>query len=118
MQTLEAMMSLLFFISAASLALASFETQPADDSLYRLQLAEDAWRVLYLRGDFKYFDDGQSLEADMAEIGEQTSLCLFMDGIEVTNCRGGTEEHGMTASITRTAVYRGEPRRFTFSIGT
>ena len=118
MQTLEAMMSLLFFLSAASMALASFETRPADDSLYRLQLAEDAWRVLYLRGNFRDLDDARDIEPDMTEIGEQTGLCLFIDGIEATNCRGGTEAHEMAASVTRTAIYRGEPATVTFSIGT
>lgn len=120
MQTLEATISFLFFVWAASMMLASFEPQKTDHSLYRLQLVEDAWRVLYLRGNFEDFNEQKEddLEKEFQEITRQTSLCLFMDGVRITSCRGGEGLHEITASVTRTVIYEGKPKTFTFSAGT
>ncbi|MEW6748078.1 MAG: hypothetical protein AB1295_00010 [Candidatus Micrarchaeota archaeon] len=112
MQTIEAFLSLLVFLSISSLALASHPgPMPTDDSLYRLQLADDAWRVLYLRGDFQDLgpESRSMVEADLAFIGEQTGLCIFMRGMEFTNCRGGEERHVAVVSIKRTVIYRPSP---------
>ena len=119
MQTLEAILSFLFFVWAASLLLFSFEQPSVDDSLYRLQLTEDAWRVLYLRGNFEDFNGQKKagLESEFGKIGQETGLCIFMDGIRFTNCRGGDEQHSITSSITRTVIHEGKPESYTFSIG-
>ncbi len=118
MQTLEAIISLLFFLSILSSTLPSIEPQKIDDSLYRLQLADDCWRVLYLRGDFHNFSEASRLkiENDMSSITEQTGLCIFLEGIQFTSCRDG-QEHEITASLRRTLLENGAPKRVVFSIG-
>lgn len=118
MQTLEAMISLIFFIWAATLALSSFEPQPVDDSLYRLQLAGDYWRVLYLQGRLRNISDIRSLEPALELIGDESGHCVFINGINsATNCRGGTVGHEMTVSVQRTLLVNGAPERITFSVG-
>lgn len=117
MQTLEAVFSLMFFLSISSLLLSSHIPRETDDSLYRIQLANDAWRVLYLRGDLENLSEKRdAIESDMGEIGKQTSLCLFLNGTWYTNCRGGEELHENTVSIRRTVISSGEPEALTFSI--
>lgn len=105
----------------ASVALSALQSLPEPDhhrALYRLQLAEDAWRVLYLRGDFEDFGEESraGIERDMALIGGETGLCYFMDGVRFTNCRG-PEGVQIGASIRRTVVSGGAPVAVTFSIG-
>jgi len=120
MQSIEAMLSLLIFLSIAALAIAADPgPPPIDDGLYRVQLAEDAWRVLYLRGDFKDFrGERGAIEADMETIGGLTGLCLFMDGIEFTNCRGGENPHEGQISLRRTVLLDGNPMTVTFTLST
>jgi len=120
MQTLEAMISFVFFLSISIPFILSIEEQRhVDDSLYRIQLAEDVWRVLYLRGNFADFQDTErdELEKEFQLIGNETGLCVFMDGVQFTNCRGDDKPHSNTASLTKTVVCSGEPRTFTFSLG-
>lgn len=120
MQTLEAMISFVFFLSVSTPLLLSLEEQRhVDDSLYRIQLAEDVWRVLYLRGNFADFQDADrdELEKEFQLIGNETGLCVFMDGVQFTNCRGNDKPHDNTASLTKTVICNGEPRIFTFSLG-
>jgi len=120
MQAIEASLSLFVFASILTMLLgAAEEPRGIDDSLYRMQLAQDAWRVLYLRHDFQDFGEGnrEAIERDMDEIGEQASLCIFLDGIWSTNCRGGHEGHEMTLTMRRTVVSGGSPRRLVFSLG-
>lgn len=114
-QTIEGFLSLLFFISILVLLIPS--AKQIDYSLYQLQLADDAWRVLYLRGNFIDFSDVNrpAIEADMVEIGAQTGFCLFIDGIQFTNCRSG-DNHIILMSIQRTVLSGGSPRQVTFSI--
>lgn len=120
MQTLEAMLSLLLFCAAVpSLLLPPPQQIPTDDSLYRLQLAEDAWRVLYLRGAFRDFGvlKEAAVESELASLGEETGLCFFMEGVRLTNCRGGMSAHSLAATISRTVIYEGKARQVSFSIG-
>ena len=119
MQTVEAMVSFLFFAAIATPMLLHLEAQrDVDDSLYRMQLAEDAWRVLYLRGTFHNLTDGStgSVELELARVGEETGLCMFIDGVRFTNCRDG-RAHAITASLRKTVFYEGTPQGVTFSIG-
>jgi hypothetical protein len=120
MQTFEALMSFLVFTSIM-LAAAEYAGAPRgiDDSLLRLQLAEDAWRVMYLRGDFRDFGSAGSgrMRADMETITNETGLCVFLMGSSnYTSCRGG-ERHEMTASIHRVLITGSTPRPVTFSLG-
>jgi len=120
MQTLEAMVSFVFFLSICShLILSLEESRHIDDSLYRIQLTEDVWRVLYLRGNFADFQnvDRDKLEQEFTLIGDEASLCIFMDGVQFTNCRGSNQPHHITASLTKTVIYNGTPKDFKFSIG-
>jgi hypothetical protein len=118
MQSLEAVISLMVFLMMASaMVFPAMKQGPSDDSLYRLQLADDAWRVLYLRGGLTGLNDQKRaiVETDMQEMGRQTSLCFFISGIEFTNCRD-QEQHGRLASISRLVFIDGEARRVAFSI--
>jgi len=120
MQSIEAIISLLVFLSLSAVFIAQLgQPNPPDDSLYRLQLAEDAWRVLYLQGHFHDFNEGKrlALEEDMKKITDETGLCVFMEGTEITSCRGGDEEHVMTASLSKTIIVDGKPKTVSFSIG-
>jgi hypothetical protein len=117
MQTLEAMLSLVFFIWAAALAVSSYEVQSHDDSLYRLHLAGDSWRVLYLQGKLQNITDIKLLEPSLDEMNQKTGLCFFIDGISATSCRGGTESHEITVSLSRTLLVKGIPRQITLSVG-
>lgn len=118
MQTMEAVLSLMVLVSVSSLLLQPGEP-PLDSSLYRMQLAEDSWRVLYLKGSFRDFGASAhaKLEEDLELLGEQTHLCFFIDGVFITNCRGGTGSHEIISSVRKTVVYGGSLRNMTFSIG-
>jgi hypothetical protein len=120
MQTFEAILSFLFLITISSFMLGSFQILPIDDSLYRIQLAGDAWRVLYLRGDFHDFSDipaskHSAIEKDLDELGDQTGLCFFLEGLRITNCRGG-DKHETVAVLHKTVLMDGVPGNATFSL--
>jgi hypothetical protein len=120
LQTMEAMLSFLAFSAAASSILLPLDPSgPLDDSLYRLQLAEDAWRMLYLRGALRDFGEGSvaAAESELGMLGEETGLCFFIDGVRITNCRGGGEAHMIVSSITRVVIFDGKARTVTFSMG-
>lgn len=115
MQIIEGFLSLLFFISILILLMP--DTKSIDYSLYQLQLADDIWRVLYLRDNFNDFSEAKriAIESDMAEIGTKTGFCLFIDGIQFTNCRSG-DNHVILISFKRTVLSEGSPKQITFSI--
>lgn len=130
MQSMEAIISLFFFVALSTSMLLQLDSRrDVDDSLYRAQLAEDAWRVLWLRGDFAGFGNTSLLgtdaemdrelagrtRADVDALGSETGLCVFLAGVVSTNCRGvpGTET---TVSVERTVIYRGMPSRLTLSM--
>ncbi len=118
MQTLEAMLSLVFFIWAATLAMSAYDIQPHDDSLYRLQLAGDAWRVMYLRGELRNVSNIRYLDPSLRKLGDETGLCFFVNGIRnATNCPGGNRGHDMIISLPRTIIVSGVPQSVTFSVG-
>ena len=118
MQTLEALLSLLVFVSILTFFFPVENPTHVNESLYSIQLAEDIWRVLYLRQDFQDFPDTtENLENDLVLMGEETNLCIFIDGVYITNCRGGEEKHEIAASITKSLIYDAKPRDFAVSIG-
>jgi hypothetical protein len=119
MQSLEAAFSLIVFLSLGTAFLLESEPPRAiDDSLYRIQLADDAWRILYLRGHLDDLSDSsrEAVESDLRAMGEDSSLCFFIRGVEFTNCRDDSP-HVLAASVSRTVIRNGKPERFTFSIG-
>lgn len=119
MQTFEALVSATVFLFMLSSILLGCQVPYAlDDSLYRYQLVNDAWRVLYLRGDFEGFGPSgrAAFESDADAIREMTGLCIFMDGVRYTNCRGGDEAHEILASVKKVVIEDGEPKQVSFSI--
>ena len=118
MQTVEATLSLMMFLSVSSAVLSAAEQKPVDDSLYLMQLSNDAWRVLYLRGSLDSLDQGPhpKLEEDLRSLGALSGKCYFISGVEMTNCRGmGIRE--FRSKSARSIIYEGRPRQVTFSIG-
>lgn len=115
MQVLEAMISLLVLVSFLSAIADGLEEKAVNDSLYRYYLANDAWRVLYLRGDFQDFsfsglNSGRDrAEADLQQMGKLTNLCIFIGGERVTNCRGRGIER--IASIERITIVDDSPQK-------
>lgn len=116
MQTIEACLSFLALISLSSLLVLPEGPRNTDDSLYRLQLAEDIWRVLFLRGAFDGIER-DSLERELEAIGKETGLCIFIDGVVYTNCRGSDEPHSLTVSMQKTVLVEGVPETVSFSFG-
>ncbi|MFN7991663.1 MAG: hypothetical protein U0R44_05900 [Candidatus Micrarchaeia archaeon] len=118
MQTFGSLLSLLLFLSAISAILRALPPPaPPDDSLYRIQLAEDEWRVLSLRGrlaDYPGSRDG--LEDDLGTLGGQTGMCIYLEGIRSTNCRDAPLTL-VSARIRRTVIENGMPRSVTLTIG-
>lgn len=120
MQIMEAMVSLIFLISFLSIVAADQKAKAIDDSLYKYQLANDVWRVLYLKGDFKDLSfiseslDRRNAENDLKIIGNITGFCIFIGGERLTNCRGiPTQE---IVSIERIAIINDYPDQITLSL--
>ena len=119
MQTLEAMLSLAVFASIILyISPASTEPRGIDDSLYRMQLGQDAWRVLYLRGGLGDLTEGgrASVESDMEQISHLTGLCVYISGIEFTSCRAFGGGSVAVVSIRKTVISGGAPKTVTFSL--
>ncbi|MFA6530714.1 MAG: hypothetical protein WCT31_03200 [Candidatus Micrarchaeia archaeon] len=110
MKTLEALISLLvFLLIIASLAPMA---QPERDGIYRMQLANDIWRVFSLRGDLEGFDKTR-MNVDAEEITKLTSLCVELDEEDVTSC---IPEEKIT-QVRKTAIVYGEPKTITLRVG-
>ncbi len=121
MQTLEAILSFMFLLAIVSSMLSSFYSAPLDDSLYRIQLAQDAWRVLYIRGDFHDYSDVSdskraSIEKDLDTLGNETGLCFFLEGVRITDCRGAQSGREMIVVLHETLIMDNTPKNVTFSI--
>jgi hypothetical protein len=117
MQTVEAVFSLMLFLSLSSLVLLEAEPKAIDDSLYRMELANDAWRVLYLRGAFEDFGEPKRafIERELYLLGEETELCYFINGINYTNCRSG-QDHEKIASVEKSLFNGKSLQSMTFSV--
>lgn len=95
---MEATISLVVLLSFLSYGLLHYPVQHS--RMYEYELAEDAWRVLYLRGGFgpewkpgngEYVlgpDEGK-LNEDAEDISRLTGLCVAMDGLQVASCLPG-----------------------------
>ena len=111
MQTIEALISLLVFLSILPLILSSIEPHVPDDALYRLHLANDIWRVFYLRGDFEDFDKA-ALNRDAEQITKLTGLCIGFEEEDVTSCIGESE----FIRIKKIAIIDGNPKWITMMV--
>jgi len=111
MQTIESIVSFLVFISITGMVLMSIEEKGVDDSLYRYQLGNDVWRVLWLRGGLTHFDKG-ILQNDIEEISEITGLEIYLEEEDVGTYTGGDK----IIVIKKTAVVNGQPQEITIVI--
>jgi len=123
MQSMEAVISLMFFVSILTYMLGGIAEKPGlDDSLYRYQLTDDVWRVEQLRGNFKNFsfDSGNTprdeVEADFDDINGLTGLCIYMGGIKVTSCSNEYSIAEKVASISRAVYIYGSVKNVTLTL--
>ncbi len=104
MQTIEALLSLMFIL----LMISNMEILPSkiDYSLYSMLLIEDFWRVLYLNT----FN-----ESAIEETYQITNLCVYVQGIEKSSCRG--ESYRQIASKQKLYFEEGKLKIITISVG-
>jgi hypothetical protein len=123
MQTLESLLSLLFLLSILSIFYLSIDSTsmgPIDNSLYKFLLLKDAYRSLSLRGNFQDFSSSEysisKLDFEFEKIGNLTSKCYFLQGIKMTNCRGGNFDHKKIISSEIVVVEDNYPKKVILSI--
>jgi hypothetical protein len=121
MQSIEAVISLMFFVMVISFMLNGIsEKSGINDSLYKYQLAGDVWRVVSLKGHFQdfSFDDGNIqrdlVEKDLNEIYDLTGLCTHIGGFKATSCRGVSTTEIIT--VKRMLYVNGTLNQVTFSL--
>jgi hypothetical protein len=78
MHTLEAVFSLIVLVGF-SMMLTLGADAPTDYSLYQYQLANDVWRVLYLRHGVALLYDPSIAIDDLERITSETGLCIETD---------------------------------------
>ncbi len=108
MQTLEAIISLLFLVTFLSFVASEQHAKAIDDSLYKYQLANDVWRVVYLRDGI----ETDKYKEDVKRIGEITNLCISIN--DIANCEGENIEQ--IISTERITVLNGELRKIMVKI--
>ncbi|MFA5412228.1 MAG: hypothetical protein WC350_02690 [Candidatus Micrarchaeia archaeon] len=98
LKTVEALIALVVLLSFSSFGLLHQPVQHS--SLYQYELAEDAWRVIWLKGGLQPsshdewmggtfgIDEGKMHEG-AEEITELTGLCIGMDTLEANTCIPG-----------------------------
>jgi hypothetical protein len=98
LKTVEALIALTVLLSFSSFQLLHQPVQHS--SLYQYELAEDAWRVIWLKGGLqpKMHDewmggvfgiDEGAMDKSADEITELTGLCVEMDKLQATSCIPG-----------------------------
>ena len=127
MKTIEALISLVVLLSFTSLAL--LEAPKPHSSLYQHQLAEDVWRVAYLKGCFNQSSilgaspspgivEGEMRECFMREVApilEDSSMDVSFDQrIPVLIGNYPSEDRVV---VTKTVIINGIPERVTLSVG-
>jgi hypothetical protein len=110
MKTLEAIIALLVFLMIVQMFQPT--ARQIDNSLHRMQIANDVWRVFQLRGDLEGFDKVR-LNADAEKITGLTSLCIGFDEEDVTSCIAGNT----VTQVKKVAIINGEPKEITMRIG-
>lgn len=123
MQTLEAIISMFVFVAFASFLMLQLDNYNGlDDSLYRYQLANDVWRVLYLHGDFRDFsftsasasrDDAQ---VHLEEIYDSSGVCAYLGGIRATSCPSESSCAEKVSSVKHVLIDGGIPKRTTLTL--
>lgn len=120
MQTLEAVISFFVFMTFASYILLQLDDYSGiDNSLYRYQLANDIWRVLYLQGHFKNLETLSELDQPLQEISENTGFCIYVGGQQGTpsSIRGQDCLSGEPVSkVQHVVLVGGTPKRVMLSV--
>ncbi|MGB9718972.1 MAG: hypothetical protein ACPL06_00050 [Candidatus Anstonellales archaeon] len=88
MHTLEAVFSLIVLIGF-SMMLTLGADAPTDYSLYQYQLANDVWRVLYLKHGVALLYDPSVATSDLEQITSETGLCIETDFYTTCGVREG-----------------------------
>jgi len=110
MQTLEAILSLLVFLLIVSVFVPI--ERAVDNSVYKMQIANDVWRVFWLRGDLQDFNKVK-MNVDANEITKLTGLCIGFEEEDVTSC---IPKEGI-AQVRKTAIVDGKPEIITLMVG-
>lgn len=107
MKSFEAMFTLLVVISFSLVVLGAGQPQ-LDYTLHQYQLANDVWRVWYLRGDLQGFDKA-SMNKDAEEITQLTGWCVYLEEEDVASCLG----EGKLISVQKKAWVNGAVKDLT-----
>ncbi len=94
----EALIALAVLVSFSSFQLLHHPVQHS--SLYKYELAEDAWRVMYLKGGLRpslhrewageeFGIDERAMNRDAERVTMLTGLCVEMDSLQVASCLPG-----------------------------
>ncbi|MDD5096213.1 MAG: hypothetical protein PHY95_01730 [Candidatus ainarchaeum sp.] len=98
LKTVEALIALTVLLSFSSFQLLHHPVQHS--SIYQYELAEDAWRVIWLRGGLQpamhdewmggvFGINERRIDEDADRITELTGLCVEMDALQATSCIPG-----------------------------
>jgi len=66
---------------------------PKTPRIYREQLAQDVWRIVQLKYEnlpATGSSDWIKLNADLVKIKSMTGLCVYIKGVQISNCRGSS----------------------------
>ncbi len=110
MQTLEAIVSFLFLIAIISTI--SLEPSQMHTELQQFAIADDIWKTLEVRGDFRDFPSN-SLQKDLEEVTSLTDLCVGFIEEDLASCRDNEEN---AIFIEKTIVTKGKLKRITFFV--
>jgi len=110
MNIIEAMLSLLLLVSIVPAFV--LIDHSIDDSVYRLKIGEDIWRVLYLKGDFTGFDK-EKINSDLEEIYKLSNLCVAFEEEDVASCIPSEE----LIVLEKYSIVQGEVKKITMAVG-
>lgn len=122
MKTIEALISLMVLLSFTSITLLSAPVYPSQ--LQNQQLAEDIWRIAYLKGCFNQSAPSMNPEGEMAdclnplleEIEAETGLRIaFYSPIQAA--AGESLPNEGAATITKTILVNGVPQQVQMKAG-
>ena len=89
MKIVEALFSLVI-LSLICMTILNIYPSPQTPQIYKMQLAQDVWRIIQLKYDSIPSDPVERglIELDLNRIKSMTGLCVYIKGVRITNCRG------------------------------